>query len=122
MQTKRIYVHDYTRVGFYMITIVTADRSPLFGACREDRTYLSAAGETIRRRWHEIPSHCPAMETSDLVVMPDHLHGIVYVKEAIPKPLASIMRGFKSGFTSELRKKLASPPWRSGARTTTTEL
>jgi hypothetical protein len=44
-----------------------------------------------------------------VVVMPDHLHGIVYVKEEMSKPLGSVMRGFKSGATSELRKITGDP-------------
>lgn len=107
METKRMHGHDYARVGFYVMT--TAHRRPRFGTCRDNRTHLSPAGEMTRRRWHEIPLHCPAIETSDLVVMPDHLHGIVYVKKAIPKPLGTIIRGFKSGVTSELRKSLGEP-------------
>ncbi|MBT4816857.1 MAG: hypothetical protein HN742_19915 [Lentisphaerae bacterium] len=109
MQTKRMFGHDYTRVGFYMITLTTAGRRPLFGACRDDRAVLSEAGETVRRRWHEIALHCPAIETSTLVVMPDHLHGILYVKEQIPRALGITIRGFKSGVTSELRKTLGAP-------------
>ena len=99
MPGKRMYVHDYTRVGFYMITILTAGRRRLFGACADNRAQLSEAGEIVRRRWHEIPDHRPAIETNTLVVMPDHLHDIVYVKEPLPKPVGLTIRGFKSGAT-----------------------
>jgi len=117
MQNKRMFVHDYTRVGFYMITILTANRRPLFGVCRDNRVDLSPAGETVKRRWHEIPSHCAAIETSTLEVMPDHLHGIVYVKEQLPKSVGNTIRGFKSGATSELRRLLGKPAlavWEDG--------
>jgi len=103
MQNKRMWAHDYTRVGFYMVTLVTAGRRQLFGLCREDRAHLSPAGEVVQRRWREIPQHRPAIETNTLVVMPDHLHGIVYVREQLPKPVGDTIRGFKSGATSELR-------------------
>ncbi len=105
MPGKRMFAHDYTRVGFYMITIMTAGRRPLFGSCRENRTHLSEAGEIVTRRWHEIRLHRPAIETNTVVVMPDHLHGIVYVKEPLPKPVGLTIRGFKSGCTSELRQR-----------------
>ncbi len=97
-------VHDYSRVGFYMITIVTAGRCRLFGACRDHATHLSDAGTLVRQLWLAIPSHRPAIETNTLVVMPDHLHGIIYVKEPLSKPVGETLRGFKSGVTSELRK------------------
>lgn len=117
MQTKRMYAHDYTRVGFYMVTLVTADRRPLFGDCRDNRVQLSAAGEVVQRRWGEIPAHVPAIEASTLVVMPDHVHGILYVKAPLAKPLGATIRGFMSGVTAELRKVLGDPGlnvWENG--------
>ncbi|OPZ29105.1 MAG: hypothetical protein BWZ02_01085 [Lentisphaerae bacterium ADurb.BinA184] len=117
MQNKRMFAHDYTRVGFYMITLTTAGRRPLFGSCRDDRVQLSPAGEVVRRRWLEIPKHRPGIETNTLVVMPDHLHGIVYVKEPLPKPVGLTIRGYKSGATSELRRLLNNPTldvWEEG--------
>lgn len=117
MQTRRMFAHDYTRVGFNMITLVTAGRRALFGTCADDRVHLSPAGEVVQRRWLEIPQHRPAIETNTLVVMPDHLHGIVYVKETLPKPVGETIRGFKSGVTSAVRKLLSSPAlevWEEG--------
>lgn len=104
MQNKRMLIHDYTRVGFYMVTILTVGRRRLFGVCENDCVNLSPIGEIVRRRWSEIPSHRPEIEASTLVVMPDHLHGIIYVKEPLLKPVGDTIRGFKSGVTSELRK------------------
>lgn len=109
MQNQRMFIHDYTRVGFYMITILTAERRQLFGVCHDNRVNLSEAGETVKRRWHEIPLHRPTIEASTLVIMPDHLHGIIYVKEQLPKPVGDTIRGFKSGITSELRKTFDDP-------------
>lgn len=109
MQNKRMWAHDYTRPGFYMITMVTAGRRPVFGVCRDNRVELSPAGETVRRRWYEIPSFRPSIEASTLVVMPDHLHGILYVKEKLEKPVGNTIRGFASGVTSELRKTSRNP-------------
>jgi REP element-mobilizing transposase RayT len=117
MPGKRMFVHDYTRVGFYMITILTAGRRRLFGACEDNRVQLSEAGEIVKCRWHEIPAHRPAIETNTLVVMPDHLHGIVYVKEPLPKSVGQTIRGFKSGATSELRRLFGDPAlgvWEDG--------
>jgi len=112
-----MFAHDYTRVGFYMVTILTAGRRRVFGECAEDGVRLSEAGEIVQRRWHGIPSHRPAVETNTLVVMPDHIHGILYVKEPLPKPVGQTIRGFKSGATSELRKHFAAPAmefWEDG--------
>lgn len=109
MPGKRMYGHDYTRPGFYMVTILTAGRRRLFGSCRDDRTVLSEAGQVVQRRWGELASQRPAVDPRELIVMPDHIHGILYVKEKLDKPVGSVLRGFKSGVTSELRKRLSDP-------------
>lgn len=117
MSGKRMYVHDYTRVGFYMITILTAGRRRFFGECADNRARLSDAGEIVQRRWHEIPAHRPAIETNTVVVMPDHIHGIVYVREPLPKSVGQTIRGFKSGVTAELRQHFRKPAlavWEEG--------
>jgi len=36
--------------------------------------------------------------------MPDHLHGILFTKERLPRTLGAVIRGFKSGITSTLRR------------------
>jgi len=99
-----MHAHDYTRVGFYMITMVTANRRPLFGECRQNRLLPTPAGNVVQRRWREIPDHRPEIEASTLQVMPDHLHGILHVKKELAKPVGNVLRGFASGVTSELRK------------------
>jgi len=117
MPGKRMYVHDYCGVGFYMVTILTAERQPLFGTCANNCVELSDAGEVLKRRWYEIPRYCPAIESSTLAIMPDHMHGIVYVRKQLPKPVGLTIRGFKSGVTSELRQYLATPTlsaWEKG--------
>ncbi|MDP6490676.1 MAG: hypothetical protein QGH42_03195 [Kiritimatiellia bacterium] len=117
MQGKRMFAHDYSRVGFYMITMVTGGRRRLFGQCRDNRVLLSPAGEVVQRRWREIPQHRPEIEASTMQVMPDHLHGILYVKQPLEKPVGNTLRGFASGVTSELRKTSGNPTlkvWEKG--------
>jgi hypothetical protein len=49
--------------------------------------------------------------------MPDHLHGIVSVRERLERPLGAIIRGFKSGVTAALRKASNNPSlevWEEG--------
>lgn len=97
--------HDYTGAGFYMITLVTAPRRNLFGVCQENAVVLSPEGQYVRRAWQAMPSYTPQIEAQELCIMPDHLHGILYAKEQLPRSLSAIVRGFKSGVTSALRSQ-----------------
>jgi REP element-mobilizing transposase RayT len=96
--------HDYTGAGFYMITLVTAPRRCLFGCCKDNAVQLSPEGSHVVDAWHKMPTFTPQIEAQELCIMPDHLHGILFAKEKLPRTLSAIVRGFKSGITSALRR------------------
>jgi len=101
--------HDYTGAGFYMITLVTAPRRNLFGCCKDNAVQLSSEGNHVVDAWHKMPFFTPQIEAQELCVMPDHLHGILFAKEKLPRTLSTIVRGFKSGITSALRRLSQDP-------------
>lgn len=43
-QDQRCFNHDYRAPFFYLFTMVTAPRRPLFGTCSDNRTHLSEEG------------------------------------------------------------------------------
>jgi len=117
-QGKRAVWHDYRGVGFYMLTLTVAGRHPLFGQVVEPGAMvLSPAGHQVLEAWRAMPSFTPQLETSTLCVMPDHLHGILCVREPLVRPLGAVVRGFKSGVTAALRKATNNPAlavWEEG--------
>lgn len=109
-QGKRAIWHDYRGVGFYMLTLTTAGRRPLFGQVVAPGVMeLSSVGYFVLKAWRAMPSFTPQLETTTFCVMPDHLHGIIAVRERLARPLGAIIRGFKSGVTTGLRKVLKDP-------------
>ena len=68
---------------------------------------LTPLGEKVLACWRRIPEFWPQVSLIDAVVMPDHFHGILFVREALPpygasadarrKSLGDIIRGFKTG-------------------------
>ena len=117
-QGKRAVWHDYRGVGFYMLTLTVAGRRPLFGQVVEPGAIvLSPAGHQVLEAWRAMPSFTPQLETSTLCVMPDHLHGILCVREPLVRPLGAVVRGFKSGVTAAFRKATGNPAltvWEEG--------
>ena len=100
---------DYRAPAFYMVTMVTHNRRPFFATCADNRATLTDDGWLAHNLWRAIPETYPAIAVSTLVIMPDHLHGIVHVKERMEQPLGIPLRAFKSQVTSALRKKYAAP-------------
>ena len=112
---RRCVGHDYTNRQIYMITMVTEGRRPLFGQVvgrsevaagspDEPRMELSALGQRVADEWCATTSHHPEVEVLALQMMPDHLHGILFVREKMEQPLGMALRGFKQSCNRHYRE------------------
>ena len=112
---RRCLDHDYTGRQIYMVTMVTEGRRPLFGSVtgRSDAApgsadaphiVLSELGRRVSDEWWGIPDYYPQVEIIALQMMPDHLHGILFVREKMEKDLSRIIRGFKTGCNRAYRQ------------------
>lgn len=101
---------DYTTPGTYMLTLCTNERKPIFGRLiipnnKAEQAYieLSPLGQMVAKEWQDIATHEPDIIIQDYQIMPDHLHGIIYVRNHLNRPLGQIVRGFKMHCTSIYR-------------------
>ena len=69
---------DYTKPGCYFITICTYGRERFFGEVENESMKLSPTGVLAEKFWCEIPDHFPHVKLGAHVVMPNHVHGILY--------------------------------------------
>ena len=100
--------HDYTERRMYMITLEVEGRRPVFGRLvgnpfaergshDEARIELSALGKAVESEWLGIHSYFPQIEVRAVQMMPDHIHGILFVREPLPVHLGQVISGFKAG-------------------------
>ena len=75
----RLKGYDYSQEGAYYVTIVTLQREFLFGEIINKEMDLSTYGEIVQKWWEEIPVHFPNVETGAFVIMPNHVHGVIYI-------------------------------------------
>ena len=107
----------------------------LFGEIKNDcRGAISCArnkyGNIAKKYWEEIPEHYPYVELDEYIIMPNHIHGIIYINndknenykraqngkrtqnivslqndfgQIISGSLGSIIRGYKIGVTKWFR-------------------
>jgi len=112
---RRLIGHDYHGRQIYMVTMVTEGRRPLFGkvvgksdapkgAPDEPRIVLSELGKAVVERWTATHDLYPEIETIALQMMPDHLHGILFVKNAMDQHLGMAIKGFKTGCNKAYRR------------------
>ena len=79
---------------------------------------LSEAGLIVEECWQELARNWPGVSPLDCQVMPEHFHGIVFIRERQSKPLGAIIGSFKAKVTSRLREAgligEAEAPWKKG--------
>jgi len=123
---------DYGSDGMYFVTICTKERMPCFGKIEptdipvdqniretqnlsETRSIASLRmteiGKIAHDNFQQISLFHPYVDVDEFVVMPDHLHGILFINKpdkttwelnkfgSQSKNLASIIRGYKSSVT-----------------------
>ena len=77
----RLKEYDYSQPGAYFITIVTYQRECLFGEITDEEIVLSKAGLVAKQQWERLPHRFHNIELSTFVVMPNHVHGIILMKD-----------------------------------------
>ena len=75
----RLRAFDYRTSGLYVVTICTQHRLHLFGEIVDDEMRSSSAGLMVQQTWDEIPWAYPGVEIDAFIIMPNHIHGIVYL-------------------------------------------
>ena len=75
----RLKGYNYSRPGYYYVTICTQDREKLFGETKKDIIRLNEAGQMIDHEWNKIPKRYKCVILDKYVVMPNHLHGILQI-------------------------------------------
>ena len=75
----RLPRYDYAQPRAYFVTIVTAGRLALFGQIEEGAMQLSDLGRVVRDQWCRLPKRFPGLELGAVVVMPNHVHGILII-------------------------------------------
>ena len=78
--TFRLQSWDYNSKGFYFITICTQNREHYFGEIQNGKMILSEIGKFAEKYWLEIPNQFSFIRLHEFVVMPNHVHGILEIK------------------------------------------
>ena len=80
--SSRLPNWDYGSNAVYFVTICTHNRYFYFGKISDGNIQLSETGKIAMQCWIEIPNHFPFVELDEFVVMPDHVHGIVFINKS----------------------------------------
>ena len=95
---------DYSRPGWYFLTLGADYHRPFFGRVDQGEMRPSKLGRLVERCWREIPEHYPHIELGAWQVMPNHFHGLIRIARPGGKGLGEVVNVFKGAVTREARR------------------
>ena len=113
---NRLSGYNYSNSGAYYVTVCSMNRKCIFGDINcvggrlaLPRIKLSKIGEIINCHWEDIPRQYDNVKLDEYVIMPNHIHGILFINKrdgASPSPtyLGGIIGAFKSRCTVDYLK------------------
>jgi len=142
IESVRLKDWDYSKGGYYFVTICTLNGECIFGEVVEEKVQLSPIGHIVAEEWVKTEILRRNVTLGKWVIMPNHLHGIIIIKNddvethsrasinaethnnaSLPpyknkfepqrNNLSSIIRGFKSATTGRIRSVKRNFSWQS---------
>ena len=101
----RIPHYDYATPNYYFVTICTHEKQYLFGTVEQ----LNGFGQIAADALLEIPRHFPQASVDKYVVMPNHIHAIIILRESPEtqgQSLSVILGQYKATVSRELHKSM----------------
>ena len=136
---RRSGINNYHGRHIYMLTLAVEGRRPLLGTLEggEEKAWVQPTplGREVVKCWAAIPRYHSEVKLLAFQLMPDHLHGLLFVTEAMEEHLGQVVSGFKAGCNKAYRKflgegegrgeavpRLTQSLWKTGAVTTQSPL
>lgn len=83
IESARLKYRDYSIPWAYFVTICTHKNKNIFCDIINKKMELNAVGKICNECWCEIPQHYTNVELDLYVIMPNHFHGIIILKNNI---------------------------------------
>jgi REP element-mobilizing transposase RayT len=79
VESARLQGYDYATPGAYFVTICTKHRQYFFGNIENNQVQYAEAGAIAANIWKRIPEQFPYVELDEYIIMPNHVHGIIWL-------------------------------------------
>ncbi len=82
-KSVRLKGYDYSQTGYYFVTICIRISKCILGEVVKGEMRLSAVGVMAKKCWLKIPEHFSGTELDEFIVMPNHVHGIIFISNQV---------------------------------------
>lgn len=94
--------HDYTAPGAYFVTICVHDRQMLFGQVIDGTIHLNRLGSIAHSCWSIVTRHQAHVQLDCFVVMPNHVHVLIWMHERNDASTDAVQRQFAQPIAGSL--------------------
>jgi len=77
----RLEHYDYSRNGYYFITLCTHDKKHLFGKIIDEKMHHNILGKIVHDLWDKLQTD--NIKPLNKIVMPNHFHGIIQISSGL---------------------------------------
>ena len=98
----RLRDYRYDTAGGYAVTVCAAQKEPIFGSIRGGMMLLNESGRAVEAEWLNLMTRYPSIVLDEFMLMPNHLHGIIFLSPELIIPtesspaLGTVVGAFKS--------------------------
>lgn len=117
-KNTRLKEYDYSQNGAYFVTICTHNRECTLGEITVEEVVLTPSGKIANDSWSKLPERFPYIQFDEFIVMPNHIHGILFIlnddsRGEVTSPnkvkLGQIVAFYKYQSTKEINIKCNTP-------------
>lgn len=111
----RLSQYDYSQAVAYFITCCSYQKKCIFGEIIEEPMHHNELGIIVNQTWQNLTNYFSNIILDEFIIMPNHLHAIIFLEQTVGAELAPpmrfinlsrIMQVFKSICTVTINKQL----------------
>jgi REP element-mobilizing transposase RayT len=80
-KSVRLPYYDYASPGMYSVTLCVRQRECIFGKIENGVMILNEIGALVKQEWLRSAEVRRELTLDEFIIMPNHLHGIVFINE-----------------------------------------
>jgi REP element-mobilizing transposase RayT len=100
----RLDSYDYSFVGCYFITLCTKHKKNLLANYTKQKMILTKIGQITENNITSLPSIFNNINVDEYIIMPNHIHFIIFIRHNNKVTLGNIIGRFKSYTDTEYCK------------------
>ncbi|MFH1798112.1 MAG: hypothetical protein ABH844_02035 [Candidatus Omnitrophota bacterium] len=80
---RRIKGYDYSKDGYYYVTVCTYNHGEIFGIVENETMVLNQYGNIAKKSWLDLPKHHKNIHLNEFIIMSSHIPGIVIIDNPV---------------------------------------